>query len=314
MATAPLPLAGPTVGTTTPTRLTRRRLFWLVIRTHKRFALGYGIVAATILVAALAPLIAPFDPEEAIPGAQLVAPNATYLFGTDVSGLDVFSRVVYSARIDLTIAVAGTLVSVFVGAPLGLLAGYFSGRKRAWGWLSEGLMRSTDVLVAFPVFVLAIALVATLGPSARNVVIAIAFVNAPIYLRLMRTQALALRERRFVEAARVAGNSELRVAFRHILPNAMAPLLVQLSVTVGWGVLLTAALSFVGAGVPVPTPEWGSMIAVGAQNMITGQWWPSVFPGLATAATVFGFALIGDSLEMMLDPVRRRTIVRRASA
>ena len=145
-------------------------------------------------------------------------------------------------------------------------------------------------------------------------IIAIAFVNAPIYLRLLRTQALSLRERRFVEAARVAGNSELRIVFRHILPNAMAPAIVQLSVNMGWAVLLTAGLSFVGAGVHVPTPEWGSMIAIGAQNMITGQWWPALFPGVAIALTVLGFALVGDSLELMLDPVRRRGIVRRARA
>jgi peptide/nickel transport system permease protein len=135
-------------------------------------------------------------------------------------------------------------------------------------------------------------------------------VNAPIYLRLIRTQALSLRERRFVEAARVSGSSEFRILFRHILPNGAAPVIAQASVTMGWAVLLTAGLSFVGAGVRVPTPEWGSMIAVGAQNMITGQWWPALFPGVAIALTVFGFALIGDSLELMLDPVRRRRIVR----
>jgi peptide/nickel transport system permease protein len=234
--------------------------------------------------------------------------------GTDVSGMDIFSRVIYSGRIDLTIALFGTLFSLLIGSPLGLIAGYFSGTKGVWGWISEGIMRSADVLQAFPVFVLAIGLVAALGQSVRNVIFAIAFVNAPIYLRLLRTQALSLRERRFVEAARVAGNSELRIVFRHILPNAAAPAIVQLSVTMGWAVLLTAGLSFVGAGVEVPTPEWGSMIAVGAQNMITGQWWPALFPGIAIALTVLGFALVGDSLEFMLDPVRRRGLVRRARA
>ena len=277
-------------------------------------ALGYVLVVAIILLSLFAPLIAPYDPEQANPDAVLVPPSSSHVMGTDVSGMDVFSRVIYSGRIDLTIAVFGTLVSVLIGLPLGLIAGYFSGTKGVWGWISEGLMRAADVLQAFPVFVLAIALVAALGASVRNVIIAIAFVNAPIYLRLLRTQALSLRERRFVEAARVAGSSELRIVFRHILPNAAAPAIVQLSVNMGWAVLLTAGLSFVGAGVQVPTPEWGSMIAIGAQNMITGQWWPALFPGIAVALTVLGFALVGDSLELMLDPVRRRGLVRRARA
>jgi peptide/nickel transport system permease protein len=225
--------------------------------------------------------------------------------------MDVFSRVIFSARIDLVIAVLGTLLSLGIGLPLGVIAGYFAGTRGIWAWLSEGIMRVADVLQAFPVFVLAIALVAALGQSARNVILAIAFVNAPIYLRLLRTQALSLRERRFIDAARVSGSSELRIVFRHILPNAVAPAIIQASVNMGWAVLLTAGLSFVGAGVRVPTPEWGSMIAVGAQNMITGQWWPALFPGIAIALTVLGFALIGDSLELMLDPVRRRRIVRK---
>ena len=295
-------------------RTGKLELFLLVLRQQPMLALGYVLVVAIILLSLFAPLIAPYDPEQANPDAVLVPPSSSHLMGTDVSGMDVFSRVIYSGRIDLTIAVFGTLVSVLIGLPLGLIAGYFSGTKGIWGWISEGLMRAADVLQAFPVFVLAIALVAALGASVRNVIIAIAFVNAPIYLRLLRTQALSLRERRFVEAARVAGSSELRIVFRHILPNAAAPAIVQLSVNMGWAVLLTAGLSFVGAGVQVPTPEWGSMIAIGAQNMITGQWWPALFPGIAVALTVLGFALVGDSLELMLDPVRRRGLVRRARA
>lgn len=294
-----------------PSRAGRLELFLLVLRRHPLYALGYLLVLMVVVFAIFAPFIAPFGPERADATVVLQPPSAQHILGTDVSGMDVFSRVVYSARIDLTIAVFGTLFSLIIGSPLGLIAGYFSGTRGVWGWTSEGLMRAADVLQAFPVFVLAIALVAALGQSARNVIIAITFVNAPIYLRLLRTQALSLRERRFVEAARVAGNSEMRILFRHVLPNASAPAIVQLSVNMGWAVLLTAGLSFVGAGVRVPTPEWGSMIAVGAQNMITGQWWPALFPGIAIALTVLGFALVGDSLELMLDPVRRRGIDRK---
>lgn len=306
--------ATPALEIATPRRAGKLELFLLVMRQQPLLAFGYLLVLAIMLLALLAPLIAPYDPETADASVVLVSPSSSHVMGTDVSGMDVFSRVIHSGRIDLTIAVLGTLASLLIGSPLGLIAGYFSGTKGVWGWISEGLMRSADVLQAFPVFVLAIALVAALGQSIRNVIIAIAFVNAPIYLRLLRTQALSVRERRFVEAARVAGNSELRIVFRHILPNAAAPAIVQLSVNMGWAVLLTAGLSFVGAGVRVPTPEWGSMIAVGAQNMITGQWWPALFPGVAIALTVLGFALVGDSLELMLDPVRRRGLVRRERA
>ncbi|HZO95935.1 MAG TPA: ABC transporter permease [Gaiellaceae bacterium] len=293
-----------------PRRAGKLELFLLVLRQRKLFAFGYLLITAIVVLALFAPLIVPYDPETADPAITLAAPSGSHWLGTDISGMDILSRVISSARIDLLIAVLGTLFSVLVGGPLGLIAGYFSGTRGLWGWVSEGMMRVADVLQAFPVFVLAIALVAALGQSARNVIIAIAFVNAPIYLRLLRTQALSLRERRFVDAARVAGNGELRIVFRHILPNAVAPAIIQASVNMGWAVLLTAGLSFVGAGVRVPTPEWGSMIAVGAQNMITGQWWPALFPGIAIAVTVLGFALIGDSLELMLDPVRRRQIVR----
>jgi peptide/nickel transport system permease protein len=303
-------VAAPAVEVARARRIRTLELFLLVLRQHPLFAFGYALVLAIAVLAIFAPLIAPYDPEQANADVSLTRPSWDHLLGTDISGMDIFSRVIHSARIDLLIAAAGTLLSLVIGAPLGLVAGYFAGTRGLWNWISEAIMRSADVLQAFPVFVLAIALVAALGQSTQNVIIAIAFVNAPIYLRLLRTQALSLRERRFVEAARVAGNSELRIVYRHVLPNSMAPALVQISVNMGWAVLLTAGLSFVGAGVRVPTPEWGSMIAVGAQNMITGQWWPALFPGIAIALTVLAFALIGDSLELMLDPVRRRRIGR----
>jgi peptide/nickel transport system permease protein len=301
----------PTLEIEQPRRAGKLEFFLLVLRQHPIFALGYVLILLIVSLALLAPLIAPYDPETANAAITLQAPSGSHLLGTDISGMDVFSRVIYSARIDLVIAILGTLFSLAIGLPLGVIAGYFARTRGVWSWLSEWIMRIADVLQAFPVFVLAIALVAALGQSARNVILAIAFVNAPIYLRLLRTQALSLRERRFVDAARVSGSSELRIVFRHILPNAVAPAIIQASVNMGWAVLLTAGLSFVGAGVRVPTPEWGSMIAVGAQNMITGKWWPALFPGVAIALTVLGFALIGDSLELMLDPVRRRRIVRR---
>jgi peptide/nickel transport system permease protein len=149
------------------------------------------------------------------------------------------------------------------------------------------------------------------GQSLQSIVLAIAFVNAPIYLRLMRTQVMSIRSLRYVEAAWLAGVGDLRIISGHIIPNAMAPVLAQLSVNIGWSILLTAALSFIGAGVKQPTAEWGSMIAMGYQNIVTGHWWPSIFPGLALALTVFGFSLVGSSIEVLSDPARRRRLVER---
>jgi peptide/nickel transport system permease protein len=231
--------------------------------------------------------------------------------GTDAVGMDIFSRVIYAPRVDLSIALAGTLISAVIGTLVGALVGFYQAGRGLRSMLSGLVMRAADVLQAFPVFVFAIALVASLGQSLQTVIIAIAFVNTPIYLRLMRSQVVAIRQMRFVEASVVAGLSDLQTVLRHVIPNALGPVLAQLSVNIGWAILLTAGLSFIGAGVRAPTPEWGSMIAMGFQNVVTGQWWPSVFPGIALAITVFGFALIGSSIETMADPVQRRALLRR---
>jgi peptide/nickel transport system permease protein len=223
--------------------------------------------------------------------------------------MDIFSRAIYAPRIDLTIAILGTLLSALLGASLGALVGFYSTGRGVRVWLSFVVMRAADVIQAFPVFVFAIALVASLGQSIQTVVLAIAFVNAPIYLRLMRAQVLSIRAMRYVEAAQVNGLSDLQTIIRHVIPNAMAPVLTQLSINVGWGILLTAGLSFVGAGVRAPTPEWGSMIAMGFQNVVTGQWWPSMVPGAMLAITVFGFSLVGSSIEVLADPARRRQLL-----
>jgi peptide/nickel transport system permease protein len=211
--------------------------------------------------------------------------------------------------VDLTIALLGTFISASVGSLLGALVGFYSDGHDIRSAVSYGLMRAADVLQAFPVFVFAIALVASLGQSVFAVVSAIAFVNIPIYLRLMRSQVLTIRGMRYVEAAQIAGLSDFYTITRHVIPNAMAPVLAQVSVNIGWSILLTAALSFIGAGVRPPTPEWGSMIAMGFQNLVTGQWWPSLYPGLALAITVFGFALVGSSIEVLADPMKRRALV-----
>lgn len=286
----------------------RMRFFLAVLRARPSFAVGYAIVAVVVLTGLLAPWIAPYDAMEADPNVYLLPPERGHILGTDGTGMDIFSRVLTAPRVDLTIAVLGTLISAVVGTSIGALVGYYEGQRTWRRALSGSVMRSADVLQAFPVFVFAIALVAVFGQSVRSIILAIAFVNAPIYLRLMRSQVLSIRRLRYVEAAYVAGASDLAILTRHVIPNALAPILAQLSVNIGWSVLLTAGLSFVGAGVVAPTPEWGSMIAMGFQNVVTGQWWPSVFPGIALGLTVFGFALVGASIEVLADPARRRVL------
>jgi peptide/nickel transport system permease protein len=284
------------------------RFFLAVLRNNPSFALGYFIVVSVCLIAIFAPLIAPYEPMNADPSVYLQPPSWSHPLGTDSTGMDIFSRILYAPRIDLTIAVVGTLISAIIGSVLGAVTGFYDG-GRAWRKFSSALvMRSADVLQAFPVFVFAIALVAVFGQGVGSVIAAIAFVNTPIYLRLMRGQVLSIRKMRYVEAAYVSGMSDWGIIGRHVIPNALPPVLSQLSVNIGWSVLLTAGLSFVGAGVVAPLPEWGSMISMCYQNIVTGQWWPSIFPGMALGVTVFGFSLVGNSIEVLADPARRRVL------
>lgn len=252
--------------------------------------IGAAIVLGMLVLAGIGPLVAPYNPERASPGNQMRPPDGEHLMGTDINGMDVFSRVIAAPRTDVSIAVLGTLGAVLLGVPLGAIAGYFRSP------LTGLLLRVSDVVQSFPVFLLGMALVVAIGQDVRNVILVIALINAPIYVRLTRSQALVLRERQFVEAARSLGGSAAQVLARHIVPNAVGPALANVSVTIGFSILLTAGLSFVGAGVRIPTPEWGSMIAVGAENIYTGVWWTSLFPGLALATAVLGFALLGDAV------------------
>lgn len=284
-------------------------LAWRIALARPRFVLGYVIVFVVTLLALLAPWIAPYSPITADPSRFLEPPSWSHWLGTDAVGMDIFSRTIYAPRVDLTIALLGTLISASVGSMIGAVVGFYSQGYGVRSALSYAVMRAADVLQAFPVFVFAIALVASLGQSLQTVVMAIAFVNIPIYLRLMRSQVLTIRNMRYVEAAQVAGLSDFYTITRHVIPNAMAPVLAQISVNIGWSILLTAALSFIGAGVRPPTPEWGSMIAMGFQNIVTGQWWPSLYPGLALSITVFGFALVGSSIEVLADPMKRRALI-----
>lgn len=281
-----------------PFRPILKRLVRLV-RRRPAGALGLCAVLLIVIAAIVGPWIVPYGPTDPNPAAQLEPPSASHWFGTDISGMDVFSRVIAAARNDLTIGVTATLLALAIGTPLGVASGYFR------GWHSEVISRGADILQAFPIFILAMALVALLGQKITNVILVIAFLTSPIYLRLMRGQTYALRQMPFVEAGIIVGNSPRRIISRYIFPMAIPPALTQVSVNVGIAILLTAGLSFVGAGVRVPTPEWGSMISVGAAEIITGQWWVAAFPGFAIVVTVLSFSLLGRAIEFLTDPRQR---------
>ena len=268
---------------------------------NREALIGFGIIAVLLSLIVLAPLLTGYDPTEANPSDFLQPPSLRHLFGTDASGLDVFARVIYAPRVDMVIAVAGVLFAVLIGCPLGVFVGYYPTL-----FVSTLIMRVMDFIQSLPLFIMAMALVAALGQDITNVIYVLTFFKIPVFVRLMRSEALSLREIEYIEAARCVGNSNLRIIMRHLLPNSLGPALVQLSISIGAGILMTAGLSFIGAGVRVPTPEWGLMIASGAQNMITGEWWIAFFPGVAMSLAILGFALVGDALRDILDPARRR--------
>ncbi len=256
-------------------------------------------VTIMLLLAVFGPMLAPFDPYATDLGHVLLPPGRAHWFGTDQLGRDVLSRVIVSARLDLFIAVCAVTASFTIGVSIGGLAGYLGGAFDLW------TSRIAEMLQVFPLFVLAMALVAALGNDLRNVILATAIVNLPFYVRLARVEVGVLSSQLFVEAARVAGNGDGRIIARVLLPNVMPNLMIQLSVNLGWAILNAASLSFIGLGIRPPTAEWGIMVADGAAQAMAGNWWLVVFPGVALALAVFAFNLLGDALRDILD-VRSR--------
>jgi ABC-type dipeptide/oligopeptide/nickel transport system permease subunit len=274
-------------------------LRWRRLRRNRVTLAGFAIIAVVVICALFAPLIAPYPPLQGNAAETLQPPSLSHLFGTDSIGFDVFSRVIYGARIDLVIAVGAVAIALVVGCTLGAVSG-FLGRV-----VDEVVMRVMDMLSAFPSFILALGVVAALGPSLPNLIFAIAFVNVPVYARLLRARVLTVRETQYVRAATALGLSRRRILFVHVLPNSWAPIFVQSTLQAGYAILEAAGLSFLGLGVRVPKPEWGVMINMGLQYIVSGQWWITFFPGTAIALTVMGFNLIGDGLQDVLDPRRR---------
>ncbi|NGN44053.1 ABC transporter permease [Mesorhizobium sp. CGMCC 1.15528] len=261
---------------------------------------AFGLFLLILLVAILAPSLVPHDPLKTNPAHTLQGPSAEFWFGTDQLGRDIFARVMIATRLDLMIAFGAVTLSCLVGSIIGAMIGY-------WGGFWDGAVsRMVDVLMAFPLFVLALAMVAALGNTVANVVYATAVVNLPFYIRLARNEMRVRRGLGYVEAARVGGSGDWRILTRFLIPNMAAPLVIQASVNLGWAVLNAAGLSFLGLGVRAPTPEWGIMVAEGARFISSGQWWVAVFPGLALLIAVFVFNLMGDALRDILDP-RMRT-------
>lgn len=260
-----------------------------------------GIGAALlILVAIVAPSIAPYGPTVSNVPLSLQPPSAAHWFGTDQLGRDVFSRVLVATRLDLAIAASAVSLSFVLGAMIGAFCGYAGGRLDRW------VGRFVDVLMAFPLFVLAMALVAALGNRVENIIFATAIINLPFYIRFARAEVNVRRNSGWVEAARASGNSHARVVLLFLLPNVLPAMAVQISLNLGWAILNAAGLSFLGLGVQAPTPEWGIMVAEGARFITTGKWWLVVFPGAALMSAVLCFNLLGDGLRDILDP-RMRT-------
>ena len=263
---------------------------------HPGIAGGLGILIAMVLAAAFFPL--PHDPLGPDPRNTLAPPSTDHWFGTDINGFDVFSRTVVSALTDIPLAAAGICVSMLIGVPFGLFAGGRPGR-------GELVMRALDAFQAFPLLILVVSLVQLWGAGIHTIVAAIAIINAPRFIRLVRGEALSLRESRFVEAARAFGASPFWILFRHILPNTTGVILVQASIGGAHAVMTIAAMSFLGIGIVPPTPSWGSIIQAGARNIATGQWWIVVFPALFVFLAVGSLNLIADRLQVVLSRVER---------
>jgi peptide/nickel transport system permease protein len=270
------------------------------LRANPLLVAGAVMSLLIVLVALFAPLLAPYPADAGSathPFIVLHPPSAQHWFGTDNVGRDVLSRVIYGARISPVIAVFVLLISCLIGIPLGALAGYFG------GWLDEAIMRITDIFLAFPPLLLALALASVLPPSLTSLIIAISVTWWPWYTRLIRGQAASVAGRPYVESCRALGIPAHRILLRHVLPNSITPLIVQVSLDFGGVILTVSALSFLGLGAQDPTPDWGLMVAEG-QNYFTTAWWVVTFPGLAILVTAFAFTLLGDGLRDLLDPKR----------
>jgi len=260
---------------------------------------SFGLFILLLLCAIVGPALVPHDPLASNTASALQSPSWRHLFGTDQLGRDIFSRVIVATRLDMAIAIFSVALVFAVGGLAGVTAGFFG------GWTDRIVGRIADTIMAFPLFVLAMGIVAALGNTVTNIVIATAIINFPLYARIARSEANVRRNAGYVLAARLTGNSDMRIVLTTVLPNILPIMVVQMSLTMGYAILNAAGLSFIGLGVRPPTPEWGIMVAEGAAFIVSGEWWIALFPGLALMLAVFCFNLIGDGLRDIVDPQRR---------
>lgn len=268
---------------------------WRSLRKNRLAMIGAIIILFFVAVASLAPVITVYDYKTPALEDQLLPPSSEHWFGTDDLGRDLFARIVYGARISLTVGFFSVIMSMVAGSILGVIAGYY-GR-----WVDSIISRFFDILLAFPSILLAIAVVAALGPSLQNALLAIAIVNVPTFGRLVRSKVLSLKEEEFIVAARALGMKDRRILFVHLLPNSLAPIIVQATLGIATAIIEAAALGFLGLGVQPPEAEWGKMIS-DSRQFFASEPWTVIFPGLSIMLTVLGFNLFGDGLRDVLDP------------
>jgi len=258
--------------------------------------LGFAII---LIFAIFGNLIVPYDPIATDAVNALQAPSFEHWFGTDQLGRDILSRTIVATRLDFMIAFSAVFLSFVIGSTLGLIAGYFG------GFIDKLIGRLSDTIMAFPLFVLAMGIVSAMGNSVENIIYATAIINLPFYLRISRSETNIRRMAGFVQSAQVSGNSVWQIIFKHIFPNILPTMMVQISLNMGWAILNAAGLSFIGLGVQAPSAEWGIMVAEGASFIVSGEWWIAIFPGIALMLTVFCFNLLGDGLRDLIDPLKR---------
>jgi len=275
------------------------KIFWRRFRRNRLAMLGAFIILSLAVAAIIAPLVAPFNPDQQDVLHRLEPPSPKHLLGTDDLGRDLLSRIIYGTRVSLLVGFVAIGIAIVIGSILGLLSGYFG------GWLDTVIMRLVDIMLCFPTFFLILMVIAFLEPNIWNVMAVIGLTGWPGLTRLVRGECLSIREREFVQAAKVLGLSNIRVMFVHLLPNVMAPILVTATLGIGGAILTESALSFLGLGVQPPTPSWGNILTAG-KDYITMAWWLSLYPGLAILITVLAYNLLGEGLRDVLDP---RTMV-----
>lgn len=268
---------------------------WRRIKRSKLAVAGLVIIVTLILTALFADIIAPYAYDQQNLKETFLSPSLKHPFGTDEFGRDIFSRVVYGSRISLQVGFIAVGISLVAGGILGALAGYYGGK------VDQIIMRAMDILLSIPGILLAISIVAALGPGLVNLMIAVGISSIPQYARIVQASVLSIRGQEFVEAARAVGSSDFRIIFKHIIPNVLAPLIVQSTLGIATAILTAAGLSFIGLGIQPPTPEWGAMLS-GGRGYIRNYWFMTMFPGLAIMITIFGLNLLGDGLRDALDP------------